>query len=204
MRRQQSFETESVLELSPDLVRWESVYEKLFGHKPNLSQIVVPAKPEGQGPMRLIVILRGIIELTGNHPLQGTMDALKEHFPCWQYTNNLDESIVRNDRDPQNGSYAVWVKDVREADDENANKSANDLSKENRQSITVLERMLLEADYFFEHGEHMDQQNLTLCAGSRDYGGDVPGACWNVGKFKFFWCYPTFRYPIFRSRSMNL
>lgn len=187
-----------------DLVRWTAIYQKLFGQTPGFSGLVIPAKPEGQGPMRLIVVAREIIDWTGNKPLQGTLFALKKYFPCWQYADDLDKAITTNDRDPKNGSYALWVKDVREADAENANLSASDLLAKNHLGLTVLERMLLEADYFFEHGEHLDLQNWTLCDGSRFSDGSVSHACWLGGEFSVYWCFPTSRYSYLRSRRAYL
>jgi len=190
----------AVSTLSPDLLRWEVVYNKLFGKKPDLSGIRIPEKPEDVGPMRLIIVVRELVEWTNNRPLQNTQEALKEHFPAWEYAN-LDDSITVNDRDPKNGSYAVWVKDVREADEENADKSANDLKAENHTGITVLERQLLEADYFFEKGEHLDQQKITLCSGSRDRVGHVLRAGWNC-RFFVSWYRPSNRDPNLRSRRV--
>ena len=185
-----------------DLLRWETVYGKLLGlkQKPELSGIRIPEKPEDVGPVRLIVVVRELVEWTDNRPLQNTQEALKEHFPAWEYAN-LDDSITVNDRDPKNGSYAVWVKDVREADEENADKSANDLKAENHTGITVLERQLLEADYFFEKGEHLDQQKITLCSGSRDRVGHVLRAGWNC-RFFVSWYRPSNRDPNLRSRRV--
>jgi hypothetical protein len=193
-------EPEFVVELD----RWWKNFEKLFGKQPDFSDIVIPPKPEDLGPMRLIMVPKEIITWTGDKPLQGTMNALKKHFTCWQYADDLDESIVKNDRDPRNASYALWVKDVREADEENANQSANNLAAKNHLGLTILERMLLEADYFFEHGEHMDLQNVTLCAGSRYRVGYVPCARWYDSRFGVDWCGVPGRGGSFRSRSVRM
>ena len=186
---------------NPDLARWSDNYYKLFNRRPDLSAIRIPEKPEGVGPVRLIVVVKELVEWTKGYPLEGVQEALKKHFPGWEYANDLDEAIPINDRDPKNGSYAVWVRDVREADEEFANKSADDLKVENHTGITTLERQLLEADYFFEKGEHLDQQNVTLCTGSRDRGGDVPYADW-CDKFVVDWCYSSGRSPYLRSRRV--
>lgn len=184
-----------------DLARWVGVYEKLFGRKPNLSEVRIPEKPEGFGPMRLIVVARELLEWTDNRPLEGVQEALKRHFPGWEYSADLDESITVNDRDLRNGSYAVWVRDVQEADEEFANKSADDLKAEGHTGITTLERQLLEADYFFEKGEHLDIVNVTLCSGSRYRYGFVPSARWS-DEFNVSWCNASLRNPFLRSRRV--
>lgn len=171
------------VELTPELVRWQSVYKKLFCKTPELGGIRIPTRPQGFGPMRLIVVVQEIVEWTDNRPLQGTMDALKAYFPCWQNVRNLDVIVTQNDRDPRNGPYALWVRDVCEADEENAGKSANDLASQGHVGITLLERMLLEMDYWMENGENMDFTNRTLCGGSRNHNGGVPLVAWRDHEF---------------------
>ncbi len=192
---------EVVMPLS-DLERGLSVYEKLFGKRPEFSETWIPSKPEGFGPMRLIVVAKEIIEWTGNHPLEGVQEALKKHFPGWEYTNDLDADVTTNDRDPRHHSYAVWIRDVPEADEEFANQSANGLKEMGHTGVTLLERLLLEADYFFEKGEHLDQQNWTLCSGSRRRDGSVPDADWNGSEFNVSWYYPSDRNGDLRSRRV--
>ncbi len=186
-----------------DLARWSDNYYKLFNQRPDLSRLCIPAKPEGVGPMRLIVVAQELGEWSGkNHgPLQGVMETLKEKFACWQYANDLDADIPTNDRGPENGSYAVWVRDVREADEEFADKSANDLKAAGHLGITILERQLFEWDYYSERGEHLDQENVTLCTGSRARDGYVSGARWRSG-FSVGWFDARDRNPSLRSRRV--
>ena len=184
-----------------DIERWENNYQKLFGKKPGLFSVRIPEKPEGVGPVRLIVVAKELIEWTDNKPLEGVQEALKKHFSGWEYSDDLDLDITVNDRDPRNGSYAVWVRDVREADDEFANKSADDLKAEGHTGITTLERQLLEADYFFEKGEHLDRSNVTLCTGSRYRDGLVPRGSWH-DRFRIIWYSPSSRNSYLRSRRV--
>ncbi|MBI2086808.1 MAG: hypothetical protein HYT69_01400 [Candidatus Zambryskibacteria bacterium] len=186
-----------------DLARWEANYKKLFEERPDLSQVRIPEKPEGVGPVRLLVCAKELIEWTENHPLEGVQEALKKHFRGWEYTDDLDADITMNDRDPRNGSYAVWVKDVREADEEFANKSAGDLKAEGHTGITELERGLLEGDVFLEKGEHLDRENVTLCTGSRRRDGLVPSGHWGARDgFDVDCCDSARRLPRLRSRRV--
>ncbi|KKT96718.1 MAG: hypothetical protein UW97_C0004G0010 [Parcubacteria group bacterium GW2011_GWA2_45_15] len=195
------FRINSVPDFSSDLTRWEGNYGKLFGlkQKPDLSAVRIPEKPEGIGPMRLIVVV--LMDWMEERPFFHTQKALEEHFPCWQYTGDLDKEFTINDRHPKNGSYAVWVKDVQEAGEEFANKSVDDLVAEQYTGITVLERQLLEADVFFQKGEHLDRQNVTLCSGSRSRDGCVPSAFW-LDRFRVRWCGASGRDPHLRSRRV--
>lgn len=189
--------------LLEEVTRWSRVYFNLFGDVPDFFEVTLPPKPEGLGPMRLIVVPRDLEGWTGGNPIQGVMNALKKHFPTWQYAENLDSDIPTHERSPNGGSYAVWVKDVREADEENQNKSANDLTSEkDAKWMTVLERVLMEADYFWERGEHLDLQNITLCAGSRSHDGLVPGARWRDDGFYVRWCSPSGRDLRLRARRV--
>lgn len=65
---------------------------------------------------------------------------------------------------------------LQEADSDNANKSANDLNQKDQ--ITLRERLLMEIIYFKKIGSHLDMNNITLCAGSRAVGGLVPYVVW--------------------------
>lgn len=186
---------------NPDLARWSDNYFKLFNQRPDLSNVRIPEKPEGVGPMRLIVVAKELLEWTENRPLEGVQEALKKHFQGWEYTSDLDADITVNDRDPKNGNYAVWVKDVQEADEENANKSADDLKAEGHTGIMTLERQLFEFDYYSEKGEHLDIVNVTLCSGSRRRHGLVPDADWS-GEFHVDWSHASARFPHLRSRRV--
>src|SRR3989344_2728660 len=93
----------------------------------------------------------------------------------WSYYDDLDKEtaddpvkkIRRNDRDPnRDGSYIRSFLAVIEADEENANKSANQLKEEGHEDITLMERLFLELVYFLMTGEHLDVINVTLCSGS--------------------------------------
>lgn len=105
------------------------------------------------------------------------------------YANDLDREVTKNDRDSAKGSYVVSFRATIEADEENKNLSANDCAERAIQGITLLERLLLELTYFLATKQHLDVENVTLCAGSRDRFGIVPGVSWYSGDRKVcvFW-----------------
>ena len=188
--------------LSPDLLRWSDNYFKLFNRRPDLSTLRVPEKPEGFGSMRLVVVAREILDWTENHPFEGVQEALKKHFPGLEYIDDLDADITTNDRDPKNGSYAVWVRDTQEPDEEFVNRSANDLKAENHTGIIVLERQLFEWDFFSEKGDHLDKTNITLCTGSRSSDGGVPGVSWIAARLDVDRYGSAHRHSALRSRRV--
>lgn len=119
------------------------------------------------------------------------------------YCEDLDRAVPTNDRDPNNGSYAISFRKTIEADPELASKSADDLKKEGTKGITLLERLLLELGYFLATGRHLDIENWTLCSGSRGSVGRVPYVLWDasLGRLDVFWHSADSRYSDLRSRS---
>lgn len=148
-------------------MEWESLYKEVFGLDKDFSNLQISERKEGFD--RLIIVAQG---MTPNR----IFNKLKELMKTWKYSDDLDSitSVRKTDQD-----YAIWVRDRAEADEELKNKSANDLQKEGVNSITLEERLLLEIKYFRETGKHLDVENITLCAGSRDAGGGVPGVYWD-------------------------
>lgn len=170
----------------------QSMYEKI-GWKLDVSGLIVPRRREGFD--RLLVIGN---TLTNNC----VFDACKAAFPCWKYMEDLDYGIPTSERHPSsNGTYAVWFRDVVEADEDLKNLSADIIAKNGTKTITILERMVFELVHFKETGKHLDMANWTLCSGSRDSDGDVPDAYWGDGEFHVTWDYHALRDPNLRARE---
>lgn len=121
-------------------------------------------------------------------------------FPCYTY---LDLTNITSDRTSKK-AYSIKVKANVEADEEFKNLSADDLKEKGIKGIALLERLVLEKDYFQKTGKHLDIDNVTLCSGSRCPGGGVPFASWGGGEFCVFYCDPGGRNPDWRSRSCVL
>lgn len=112
--------------------------------------------------------------------------------------------LAKEQRDPnRDGTYAVSFKASQEADEENANQSANDRQAKNCQDITLMERLWLGLVYFLVTGKHLDEKTWTLCTGSRSRHGYVPNAYWHSdyrGVY-VYWADPDGCDPGLRSRS---
>ena len=176
------------------LGEWREFYRKYFGIE--LGDIKIPEKTPEQGEFsRLIIVAK---DLTNNQ----VYNTCTKHFPCWRHTDNLDKDVPTNERDPKNGSYAIWVRDVVEADEVHKRKSAEMIKKENLTTETLLERMLHELKHFSETGKHLDISNWTLCSGSRFRGGSVPSAGWDGSRFEVGWNYAGNRDENLRSREV--
>lgn len=173
---------------------WTLFYKKHFGLDLNMQRIRIS---EHQLDFdRLLVVAKGLT-------LNKVYEECAKQFPCWRHENDLDKAVPTNDRDPKNGSYAVWVRDRVEADEENKSLSANQLKERGTQGITLLERMIYELKYFDETGKHLDETNVTLCTGSRHSDGYVPCVDWHSGRRKVYvnWYSPDDSDGDLRSRS---
>lgn len=169
-----------------DLVRF---YKEVFGIEADFTTALqIPEKHDGFN--WLIIMFQG---LTANK----LYDKCKERFGAWRYTENLD--TIKSVRTTEK-TYAIWLRDRVEADEENKNKSANDCEKEHINGITLPERLLQELWYHWKTGKHLDIQNITLCSGSRYPHGFVPFVDWNDVKLLVYRCGPDSSGVFLRSR----
>lgn len=154
------------------LLAWERFYFDHFGWRLNFYGLRVPHQPPVQefDPSRLLVIAHG---LTNNL----AYDACVKKFPCWRHMGDLNVAVPRekDQRHPQSGTYAIWVRDVQEADECWKNHSALQLVRATPpiKCETLLERLIHELVYYSETMKHLDLdlQSITLCAGSRSVNG---------------------------------
>lgn len=124
----------------------------------------------------------------------------------WTYYDDLDANVHKNDRDPNcDGAYLAGFRRTIEADDEFANKSANQLAEIGHQGIVLVERLVLGFGFFVTTGQHLDVKTATLCTGSRDGDGCVPRVVWSSGlrRVCVFWCSPSSSYDSLRSRLLQ-
>ncbi len=174
------------------LRQWEAFYQKVFDLEVDFSGIAVPEALDGFN--RLIVIAQGIT-------LNAAIKACRDRFPTWTYYDDLDADVTKNDRTSR-ATYAFWVRDRVEADEKLANKSANDLASEKIPCETLLERIVMELDFFERTKGHLDIQNVTLCAGSRYRDGRVPCVSWYGGRFCVGSCGPSDSHSFLRGRRV--
>ncbi len=160
---------------------WKKFYQKLFNRDFDFSNIAIPEKSEGN--WRLLII--------ADIPLEALYAKCKEQFPCWRWTDDdLGKIVNWNERDAKNGAYAIWVRDDVEADESLKNLSAESIKTRSIATETLAERLIHELKFFDETGNHLDIQNVTLCAGSRYSDGGVPGVRWYGGKLRVYWYVP--------------
>ncbi|TSC67880.1 MAG: Uncharacterized protein G01um101472_293 [Parcubacteria group bacterium Gr01-1014_72] len=179
------------------LVEWIALYAEL-GITLTSEEVTIPAHQEGLD--RLIVVPKGMMP-------QKAFDLCTVRFngKTWKYVSqSLDKAVPTNDRTAESGSYAIWIRDRVEADEELKNLSADMLTEQSVKGITLLERLLYEIKYHAETGKHLDLKNWTLCSGSRVSDGYVPSVYWNDGKLWVLWHYVSSRFGNLRSRAVSL
>lgn len=106
----------------------------------------------------------------------------KKLFNVWQ--SFTDAEMDKDFPPPKKLTTRYFSRNI-EADPEMANKSADELG-EPEKYITIRERLLMELQYFKETGQHLDLENVTLCAGSRYAGGSVPRVYWSPTDRKLY------------------
>lgn len=159
-------------EIATLLIDWQTFYADLFGLELDISSLCIPERQEGFS--RLLVMPQG---MTASR----LYEACSKLFHCWRYTENLD--AITSDRDPAKlGTYAIWIRDRVEADEELKNQSAKMLAQAGIKGMTLSERLAFELKYFKETGKHLDVKNITLCSGSRYPFGVVPCVDWHAGR----------------------
>jgi len=175
---------------------WIELWQKQIGIKnPDFAGITPFVAQSGYWP--LIIPKHELLKV------QRLYDSCRERFNCWKYTgNSLDNVVVMNDRDPRKGSYVVWFRDRVEADEELSNLSAIELEKMKIPGITLLERVVMEYDYFNRTNGHLDTENMTICSGSRYLCGDLPRVRWDGEKFFVHWFFTDRGNTIMRSRQL--
>ncbi len=168
--------------MNNDLItNWEIFYLDIFGIKTDFSPLIIPDKREGFD--RLLIIDKQM-----NTDL--IYEKCEEMFPCNKWNDDNLNHIVKSDRLAKNGSYAVWIRDRIEADEELKNMFAYGLKDHNVPGITLEERLIYELKYFNETGSHLDLKNITLSTGSRYTNGSVPTVSWLGNKLWIYWYFP--------------
>jgi len=174
------------------VAEWQRFYKEVFDLEVNLADVEIP--PEQPGFGWVVMVARGLT-------LNQAWAKCGERFRTDSYMgHDLDKAIPTNDRT----SATVYAKRFRgrvEADEENNNLSADALAERKAQSITLLERLLMELWYHWKTGEHLDIENVTLCAGSRDSDGRVPGVDWHGGRLSVGCFYLGYAIGGIRARS---
>lgn len=141
------------------------------------------------------------IKIEKGMTIENVLAECKKLFPVWRWTDNNLDQLVNSDRTSKK-SYTVKVKANVEADENLKNMSANTLKEKGIIGITLLERLVLELQYFKETGKHLDIDNWTICCGSRHSDGGVPCVGWVDDKLRVDWDSVVSSYDDGRAREV--
>lgn len=186
-------------EVIPADINWPLTYEKLgmtAEYEQAASGLVLPKANSG---LWIVPMVSGV---TSNRVVAGYR---KLEVNVYTYRDDLDTDVTKNDRDPnKDGAYLVGFRRTLEADEENANKSANDLAQINHKGIVLCERLVLGFGYYVTTGQHLDVKSTTLCSGSRSQDGLVPCVRWlpDHRRVHVLWYCPDLTDALLRSRSV--
>jgi len=184
---------------APDIVEinWRIVYEAL-GMQAKYKFAISRLKVANKASLWVIPVLRGLT-------CKKLILCLKKlGVNIENRINNPDITVRRNDRHPnKDGSYVIAFRRSIEADEDNRNLSAYDMKKKGLKGITLLERLLLELGYFIATNSHLDEESVTLCAGSYHINGDTPRVCFRSGILRVYvcWCGAKDQCDHLRARS---
>jgi hypothetical protein len=173
---------------------WDEHYPLPEGKKHDFSAKIGIAPANLEHPI-VLIIPAGL----SNNQAYEICERLFGKEKCYRYTENLDR--ITNDR-LTTTTYAVWIDGSSEAPKRFANRSFNDLKKDvGTHHITLLERLVFEMVHFKRTNQHLDVNNITLCAGSRRPGGYVPFVNWSVSLLYVGWDFPDRCHGFLRARA---
>ena len=166
-------------ELPETIKPWQEFYQKTFRITPDFSKLEIPEKREGFD--KLLVIAKGMTP-------QKLFDQCKELFPAEKDTKKDLDEIITSDRHAKKESYAIWVRDCIEADDQKLEDlSVDEIKKQGLVTETLEERLIQELEYFFRTKDHLDKERVNLCVGSLYVTGRVPSVRWVNDNLYVYW-----------------
>jgi len=180
-------ETTRAIDYKDFLEDWGCFYKEAFGITANFSDLVIPKKIRGFNWFLPRLKGQTASELFAN---------CSRLFPVQSQTDNLN--AIESVRTAEKTSYAVWVRDVIEANDccncseerfVSIDRSCSGCSEKRFIGITLEEYLLLVRWYYWKTGKHLDTLNSVKCSGSRFLSGFVPLVGWineNTLKISFY------------------
>ena len=177
---------EKVFEIAADpfaavRTEWEKFYLDHCNIVVDFSEVTIPTKPS-EGSWRLIFVSQGLT-------MNVILAVMRAKFKAWVYAEDLDGNVPTNTRTSVQ-SYAKWVRDGVEPDEEYLGKTTRDADMTGTIGMTLLERLVLGVKHFVETGKHLDIKGWTICTGSRYSDGSVPFVYWgpSTAEVKVNWC----------------
>lgn len=180
------------------LADWEKYFRKIHGLKTDFAGINIPEANDNNFPWFAC--------RPENFLAERAYSGGKQLYPKWkEWTDrSLDDVLdLSFGRDGETKPRIVRFRANWEADHDLKNLSANDIAEKKINTATLTERLLIGDFLFWKFKRHLDENNATLCAGSRYGDGSVPSVEWNerYGELYVRWCRPDYAFDDLRSRE---
>lgn len=178
---------------------WSQFYNTVLGYtgvefKPE----ILP--DEHPGFTQLVVFHEG---LTINRVIKALRELCGNDLFYEDELQSVSDFITDSDKIPDY-NYAVLVRRSAGPDKQYLEKSAAEIRDKNIVSQSLLGRLLLHAFYFWEHGKHLDETSVTICAGNHFLKGDVPIVYMFGKRLKIGRCSSLSGYPISGIREVRI
>ncbi len=139
---------------------WVTFYKRFFNLELNFDSLVIPPKPSGEF-WSLYIVVRGLTLLRADYALKKMFGGAYFYMPPDSLTSKM-----KSTREPVT-SYAVWVKSVKKPEMLRSSASVlGDIESTLKNSITLLEMILVEMKYYFDTGIRLSSEYSTVCMGS--------------------------------------
>jgi len=144
---------------------WVGFYKTHFDINLDVAEVNVPEHHSDFD--RLIIIAKGV-------SLNHVYEVMKKKFTSWKWcVGDLESHMQESERGCTLVSYAIWVRDSGEVDENLRNIPVNGTECP-EDTETLLERLLHGFKYWVETGTHLDVKTYTWCPSSRHVDGTIP------------------------------
>jgi hypothetical protein len=150
------------------LNEWTVFYRYVFSFECDFSSLRAPVSCKGFGWL-----------LVADERLSTDAVAKKcaERFPFMTWpADQIGEVIGHDDRSEKDGTYAIWLRDAREAEETHMNKAPAEIYAKGIKGTTLRERLLLELWHHWQYNKFLDTEPYvgTLCTGTIRKNGYIP------------------------------
>ncbi|MDD3481062.1 MAG: hypothetical protein PHW75_02475 [Patescibacteria group bacterium] len=157
----------------------------------------IEALPEKEGFDFYLYLPRGI-------KTSKIISKIRERYPLWQYEPDEKIDSITSVRDATKMAYAVASRYQQECDADTLCKSATELEATGGTFMQLPEWLVAELRWHAENGTHLDEEGVTVAAGSRIADGYVPNAYWHrdIGKVSVGSLHPEGRGSVYGARRV--
>ncbi len=153
------------------LLEWEKLYREI-DLPIDLSHMHVPLRQDDAST--LVVV----------HPaftIEKLLFICSRFFPVWRWTEECLDTITFSDRVVELDPYAIWIRESTSATPDAGRRVDEVLDGYRVGGSTLMERILYEFKRCHESQSPQDTSTITLCRGTRDVEGGIPGVSWIDG-----------------------